>query len=141
MRQGQDNTPTLHQYLISLPTGSVVGVDPHVHSANQLINLRKDLNTRNITLKSLLVNPIDAVWGASRPASPQSPMWLHPMEHAGRTVADKLASLRLEMAKQGVGLFLTAALDEVAWLFNIRGGDVECNPVTMAYAIITAGDW
>lgn len=56
----------------------------------------------------------------------------------GRTAGEKMAEVRSVMEKEGTDAFLLSKLDDIMWLFNIRGGDVECNPVALSYAYLTA---
>lgn len=80
--------------------------------------------------------PTAQVWGAERPAPPSKPMRVHAAEWAGETVSAKLEKVRAEMAKVGAQALVVAMLDEVCWLLNVRGGDVDFNPVTVAYALV-----
>lgn len=68
---------------------------------------------------------------------PAGPVTVLPEEIAGRSTADKLADVREKMALEGAGSFLLSKLDDLMWLFNIRGCDVECNPVALCHAYIT----
>ena len=86
-------------------------------------------------------NPVDLSWGASgespRPDPPSAPVRIHPALWAGEAAAEKLARMRARMAAAGAGALLVTALDEVAWLLNLRGGDVPHNPVFLGYAVVT----
>ena len=87
-------------------------------------------------------NPVDAVWGSARPAAPSAPARAHALEFAGETVGDKLRRVRHALAAsqaqdRRVSALVVAALDEVCWLFNVRGADVACNPVAFSYALVT----
>jgi len=84
-------------------------------------------------------NPVDAVWGASRPPAPAAPLRVHPAEHAGEAAPSKLERVREAYRLKGATATAVSALDEVCWLFNIRGGDVACNPVALAYALVEDG--
>ena len=101
-------------------------------------------------------NLVDAVWdavssddvdagvGPLRPPPPSAPLRVHPPEYAGATVCAKLAKLRKSMMGKATGgggagrVLVLCTLDEVAWLLNVRGGDVPNSPVTMAYVLVTA---
>lgn len=160
MRAGMGSTPELPTYLKdSLAAGARVGIDPLVraqpcasalvsvsepaplaccqlHSAASARSLRTTLASGGQKLVSLTDNLVDRVWGAARPAPPQAPIRVHAMQWAGVTVVAKLASLRREMRKAGADVLVVAQLDEVAWLLNMRGADVDYNPVTLAYALV-----
>jgi Xaa-Pro aminopeptidase len=77
------------------------------------------------------------IW-AGWPGWPRKPTRVHTLDFAGVTVSEKLASTRKALAKEGCDALLLNDLAEIAWLFNMRGEDVECNPVFVAYAIVSA---
>ncbi|MDO1528620.1 aminopeptidase P family protein [Fulvimonas sp. R45] len=78
-----------------------------------------------------------AIW-TDRPALPRAPVTEHPPAYAGATRADKLARLRAAMRRQGASHHLLSSLDDIAWLTNLRGSDVECNPVFLAHLLVPA---
>lgn len=83
-------------------------------------------------------NLIDKIWADDRPAAPTCKIFVHPDRYAGKTVKEKLAELREVILKsEASGIYVTM-LDEVAWLFNLRGSDVSYNPVFYSYAFVTA---
>lgn len=82
-------------------------------------------------------NPVDVAWGSERPAPPKSDLRIHDLKWAGKSVPEKLTSLRNEMKDCGADALAVTMLDEVAWLFNLRGSDVPHNPVFLSYALIT----
>jgi len=63
-----------------------------------------------------------------------TPVRVHPVEYAGKTVAEKLGLIRSKVKDKGATALLVTALDSIAWLYNIRGGDVDFNPVVIAYS-------
>lgn len=67
---------------------------------------------------------------------PLSPAFIHDTQYAGRSFTEKLAAVRKEMDANGAESLLLSALDEIAWLLNIRGNDVHCNPVVVSYLLI-----
>lgn len=85
-------------------------------------------------------NLVDLVWGAGRPARPTNPIFRLGDEYAGESVGSKLSKLRENLAKTGSPGKVVTNLDEVAWLFNLRGSDIPYNPVFFAYAIVTRDD-
>ena len=138
MRQGLKDVPTPTEYLAkSLKEGSTVGIDATIHSATFVKKMIDSFTTKNINVKIVSKNPIDNIWGTTRPAPPSGQLRVHDIKYAGKTVAQKLTDIRQMMkASNAYGMTVTS-LDEIAWLFNIRGCDVPCNPVAVAYAIIT----
>lgn len=137
MRAGTPGTPEVQVYLKdTLPPKSKVGIDPQVHSAASARALKAALEEGGHALVSLRENPVDAVWGSGRPAPPAKPMRVHPAQWAGEGVRQKLDRVRQDMARAGAQVLVVAMLDEVCWLLNVRGGDVDFNPVTVAYTLV-----
>ena len=79
---------------------------------------------------------IDGIW-ADRPALPSHPVKVLPEEICGKTFAEKLADLRVDLKKEGADYTVISKLDDIMWLTNIRGGDVDYNPVALSYALVT----
>ena len=121
------DVPLMSDFLSKeLPRGSVVAVDPFVHAASAYKKLSSKLLAKEITIRPLEASapsnhPIDAIWGDSRPPAPSGQIRVHPEEVAGVSVADKLSSVRSELKDANAAALVVAALDEIAWLFNIRG--------------------
>lgn len=88
-------------------------------------------------LEAVKENLIDLVWGEERPARPTEPVVLHLQQYAGKDTSEKLAELRKELEKKKSKGFVVSMLDEIAWLFNLRGNDIPYNPVFFSYAIVT----
>lgn len=85
-------------------------------------------------------NLVDAVWGADRPARPNEKVNVHPLKYAGKNFNEKIEDLKKELEKKNSGGFVVSMLDEIAWLFNLRGNDIPYNPVFFSYAVITPCD-
>ena len=81
-------------------------------------------------------NLIDSIWH-DRPSAPSFPIIAHPLKYAGRGPADKLTDLRVVLTKQSAAGIVITSLDEIAWLYNLRGSDVPFNPIFFAYSIVT----
>ena len=81
-------------------------------------------------------NLVDLLWGSRRPPVPRQPIQVHPDMYAGETVASKVVRVREAMVDAGCAVLVVTALDQVAWLFNLRGSDIACNPVFFAYALV-----
>ncbi len=135
-KAGAQGVPSWQAWLAKLPEGSNVGVDPRTLPRITFETLRSDLERRGVSLVGVDENLIDAVW-SDCPPMPDAPIRVHPPEFAGKSSKDKLADLRSEMKKHGAAAHPVTSLDAIAWLFNLRGADVECNPVFVAYAIVT----
>lgn len=139
MRAGLPETPSIPEFLAKgLPNGSAVGIDPFVHSIDSAKGLCKAIEKTGGTLVTLEgPNPVDVVWGEERPPQPRGKVWLHDVRFAGKTVSEKLETLREEMLKKECEHVMFSMLDEVCWLFNIRGDDVPHCPVVMSYGLIS----
>jgi hypothetical protein len=84
-------------------------------------------------------NLVDLLWGAQRPAVPRHPLAVHPLRLSGEATAAKLARVRAAVRRSGCASVVVAALDQCAWLFNLRGRDIACNPVFFAFAVVGTG--
>ncbi|XP_030058638.1 LOW QUALITY PROTEIN: xaa-Pro aminopeptidase 1-like [Microcaecilia unicolor] len=136
MKMGLKKTPTQEDWLISvLPERSKVGVDPLIMAADQWRNISRALKSAGHCLVPVEENLIDVVW-TDRPQRPCRPLMTLGLNYTGLSWQKKVAALRAKMTERKASWFVVTALDEVAWLFNLRGSDVEYNPVFFAYAII-----
>uniref|UniRef100_A0A8V0ZC96 Xaa-Pro aminopeptidase 1 n=1 Tax=Gallus gallus TaxID=9031 RepID=A0A8V0ZC96_CHICK len=136
MKMGLKDTPTQEDWLVSvLPEGSKVGVDPSIIPADQWKRMSKVLRSAGHDLVPVKENLIDTIW-TDRPQRPCKPLIVLDLSYTGVSWRDKIVALRSKMAERKVVWFVVTALDEVAWLFNLRGSDVEYNPVFFAYAVI-----
>ncbi len=135
MKERIEGTPSVAEWLAEvLPPDSRVGIDGWTSSVDDIRTLEQELMRRGIHL-DVAENPADTLW-ATRPPIPDTPVRIQPLEYAGRSMAEKLALIREAMAaRQADGLILTA-LDEIAWTLNLRGTDVHCTPVFVAYMLI-----
>ncbi|MDB6000777.1 MAG: Xaa-Pro aminopeptidase, partial [Rhizobacter sp.] len=117
-----------------VPRGQAVGVDGAVLGLGAAQQLRKALEAGGITLRTD-IDLLDEIW-PQRPALPQAPVYEHTAPQAGMSRGDKLARLREAMAERGATHHLISTTDDIAWLFNLRGSDVDYNPVFLAHALI-----
>ncbi|MFT7603383.1 MAG: Xaa-Pro aminopeptidase [Saprospiraceae bacterium] len=121
-----------------LTEGSRVGIDPQLFSINDIKSFEKDLSVSGIVLH-FTTDLTDKVW-KNRPDLPNDKIFELPLKYAGVSRPEKIAAIRKEMSRVGVDYHLVTTLDDIAWIFNIRGNDVEYNPVAIAYAIISKND-
>ncbi|MEM1322611.1 MAG: aminopeptidase P family protein [Bacteroidota bacterium] len=119
-----------------LSKGQRVGCDGLLFSLGQINRLGKALDAKGIEL-DYQHDLIPAVW-ADRPALPKTPIFEHALHYTGQSRQDKLALIQQKIQAQGATACLLTTLDDIAWTFNLRGSDVECNPVFVAYAIVGA---
>ncbi len=129
-----EDVPT---YLSQAPKGAVIGYDPRLHSPDALIGLKRAAGKAGAELKPVAVNPLDAAW-ADRPPQPQAPVVPHPETFAGESSASKRARLGHGLAEAGADAAVLTAPSSIAWLFNVRGGDVIRSPLPLAQAILNA---
>lgn len=136
MKMGLKDTPTQEDWLISvLPEGSKVGVDPFIIQTDQWKSMSLALKNAGHLLVPVQENLIDAIW-TDHPERPCQPLITLGLNYTGVSWQDKILALRAKMAERKASWIVLTALDEVAWLFNLRGSDVEYNPVFFAYAIV-----
>ncbi|XP_075071823.1 xaa-Pro aminopeptidase 1 isoform X2 [Mixophyes fleayi] len=136
MKMGLKDTPTQEDWLVSvLPEGSRVGVDPFIIQTDQWKSLSLALKNAGHLLVAVQDNLIDAIW-TNRPQRPCQPLITLGLNYTGLSWQEKVVALRAKMAERNAAWIVLTALDEVAWLFNLRGSDVEYNPVFFAYAIV-----
>jgi Xaa-Pro aminopeptidase len=119
-----------------LKPGQVVGYDPRLHSPDALDRLRAAAGKAGAELKPVADNPLDQAWGAQRPAQPQAPVVPHPAEYSGEDSGAKRARIGAALAAQGADATVLTAPGSIAWLFNIRGGDVIRSPLPLSQAIL-----
>lgn len=139
LKEGLKDIPTWEEWAAEKAKGGkVVAVDPTLISAKDAKTLQALIQSRGGSkLLGLEQNLIDEVWGSGRPARPSQPVFVHPNDYAGQSVADKLVSLRADLARvNSMGIYITM-LDEIAYLFNLRGSDIPFNPVFYSYAVVT----
>ncbi len=119
----------------NLKAGAVIALDGEDFSKTQLDNIETILKTKNISISSSL-DLISSIW-QDRPILPKGKVTKHALAFTGQSRIEKIEAIRQEIIQANCDDLLIPALDEIAWLFNIRGNDVEFNPVAVAYAYIT----
>ena len=138
MSKGEKDIPKLEDWLLAvLPAGARVGVDPSITSMSAVKAL-KGAFKEAIQVVYLERNLVDEVWGASRPPYSPNPLIVLPESFAGESSVSKMSRIRAKMAAAKAAMLVIGALDEVAWLFNLRGADIPFNPVFRSYALLTA---
>lgn len=123
-------------YLERAPKGAVIGYDPRLHSPDALAVLKRAAAKAGAVLKPVEVNPVDQAWGEERPAQPMAPVVPHDDRYAGESSASKRARIGEAVAKAGADATVLTAPSSIAWLFNIRGGDVIRTPLPLSQAIV-----
>jgi Xaa-Pro aminopeptidase len=118
--------------------GQAIGYDPRLHSPDALERLKAAAAKAGAELKAAEINPLDQAWGEQRPPQPAAPVVPHPLEYAGEASAAKRRRVGESVAKSGAQAVVLTAPASIAWLFNIRGGDVIRSPLPLGQAILNA---
>ncbi|CEK30206.1 M24 family peptidase [[Clostridium] sordellii] len=135
-KMGEEGVPTTEEYLYeSLKEGKTLGFDGRVICAKEGINLEKKLSKKNIKIV-YDYDLVGMIWN-DRPALSTAKAFLLDVKYAGETFSSKLNRVRESMKEKNANVHVITTLDDIAWLFNIRGGDVKFNPVVLSYALIT----
>jgi Xaa-Pro aminopeptidase len=113
-----------------------LGYDPRLHTIGEIERLRGAAERAGGTLVALADNPLDAVWGANQPPPPLAPVLPHDERFAGETSETKRTRLAAALAQNGVDAAVLTAPDAIAWLLNIRGGDVPHTPLPLSFALL-----
>lgn len=135
-RMGEPEFPTLDEFLeAELPVDGCLGFDGRVVNSELGYGLQNLLQEKNVTINGGN-DLVGEIW-TSRPAMSCEPIWSLDVKYAGKSTVEKLSDLRDAMKKNKAQIHLMTALDEIAWLFNLRGNDIVNNPVFLSYALIT----
>ena len=121
------------EWLAEAAAGLTIGYDPWLHSQAFIDRLAN----AGVTLVPLASNPLDAVW-ADRPAPPRAPAVPHPLEYAGLDATAKRAELAAGLRAAGEDAAVLADPHSIAWLLNIRGGDLTHTPLPLGFALLRA---
>ena len=129
-------TPSITEFLLhELHTGQAVGLDGQTYSAAEASALANKLSRKEIKLDTS-ADLIEGIW-KDRPAVPGNPIFEMPEALSGASVHEKLDLINNQLRSEGADCLILAALDEIAWTFNIRGTDVTYNPVVVSYAFVS----
>ena len=138
MKEGLPETPSIEQWLCAeLPAGSTVGVDGMVFSLAAVRRLKSALAASDITLETTF-SPIDKIW-SGRPSLPDDAIFIHDEKYAGESASAKINRVLSLAADAKADSLFISALDEIAWILNIRSTDVNCNPVATAFLYLSPG--
>ncbi|MDU7967169.1 MAG: aminopeptidase P family N-terminal domain-containing protein, partial [Paeniclostridium sordellii] len=135
-KMGEEGVPTTEGYIVNtMKENSVLGFDGRLISAKEGNDLKEKLRSKNVSIK-YEYDLVDKVW-EDRPSLSGEKAFLLNIKYAGETFSSKLKRLRDEMKLKGANVHVITTLDDIAWLFNIRGRDVKYTPVVLSYALIT----
>lgn len=142
MKDGLEETPSITEWLektsITPPKGDTEGavaIDGWVNTMTGVRGMKDELEKTNLQL-CIVDDPADELW-KNRPDIPTNPIEIQPLEYAGETCQSKITRLREALQQAGAEGTVVSQLDEIAWLLNLRGTDVHCNPVFVAYVLLT----
>ena len=134
-KMGEPDVPAIPAYLASvLQDGQCLGYDGRTIRAGYAAEIEAALAGKQIRYVQT-EDLVGQIW-KDRPPFPEHPVWILPDSYVGRSRAEKLAMVRKQMAQAGAERYLLASLDDIAWLYNIRGNDIAYNPVVLSYTII-----
>lgn len=135
-KMGQSDTPDMTNWIIEqVGSGGTVGIDGLVYAASDAKALKSKLDNNNINLNTYL-DPFAKI-RIDRPDIPKNKVFTLPVEIAGESVKSKIERINAELKKVGADGIIIVTLDAVAWTFNLRGNDVDYNPVAVAYAYVS----
>jgi Xaa-Pro aminopeptidase len=138
-KTGLPGTPELSAWIVSeLSAGDCVGIEGDVYAASEAKSLIEYFTGKNLKVHASFA-PYDSLW-EDRPAIPENPAFVLPECFAGKSCRDKISEMLAEINKNQADITILAALDTIAWLFNIRGKDVEYNPVCLCYAAVSENE-
>ena len=139
MKLRVEGTPSVSEWLaseLSTYEKAVVGLDGNVNSFAEVAAMEQELATKgNITVRTD-ADPMAELW-TDRPVIPDNEVQLHPLEYSGELTSSKISRVRKYLSECGADGLLVTALDEIAWVLNLRGSDVHCNPVFVSYLLIS----
>lgn len=136
MKMGEPGVPTLNEYLqTAVPEGGVLGFDGRVITMGSGLEYEKITAEKNAKIV-YDYDLVDEVW-EDRPALSEEPVFALELKYAGETTESKLARIREYMKECGAAKHILTTLDDICWILNIRGNDVEFFPLVLSYAVIT----
>lgn len=135
MKDGVEGTPNYIDWIISeIPNAGTVAVNALATSHINWETLENKLQTQSIKL--INQGLIQEIW-TDKPQPSQNPIFVHPVSRAGKTVQEKLSAIRQKMTELKCTSHIIYSLDDVAWTLNLRGSDVDCNPIFLGYILLT----
>lgn len=136
MKDGMEGTPNYIDWIISeTPENGTVAVNALATSNSNWELLTEKLSAKGRKLVDLPL--LKEIWTNRNPNAKKNPVFVHPIERAGRSVTDKLFDIRNKMEEMGASTHIISSLDDVAWTLNLRGSDVQANPVFLGYIVLT----
>ncbi len=119
---------------VQLPGGGKVGFDPWLHTVAEIERWSRELNGSGVSMVRS-ANLVDRIW-EDQPDPPMQPVKIHPIEFAGESAEDKIARLANDLREAGHDAAVITLPDSIMWLLNIRGADIERNPLAQGFAVL-----
>lgn len=139
MKDGVEGTPNYIDWLKSqIKEGGKVGVNGLATSHTNWSQLEEKLADKNIQVVD--VPFLKEIWTDRTSNQKKNPVFVHPVDRAGKSVQQKIADIRQKMGDQNTSVHIISSLDDVAWTLNLRGSDVQANPVFLGYIVLTKND-
>ncbi|MDE5488252.1 aminopeptidase P family protein [Elizabethkingia meningoseptica] len=137
-KDGVEGTPNYIDWIISeIPAGGKVAVNALATAHSNWEALDAKFKAKDITLTDLPL--LKEIW-TDRGTAAKNPIYVHPVDRAGQSVSDKIAAIRQKMEDQNADTHIISSLDDVAWTLNLRGSDVQSNPVFLGYIVLSKND-
>ncbi|MGZ5189239.1 MAG: aminopeptidase P family N-terminal domain-containing protein, partial [Kaistella sp.] len=139
MKEGAEDTPNYIDWIIAeIPQNGTVAVNGLATSNTNWESLEQKLASKNIKVVDMPL--LKEVWVERTLKGKKNPVFVHPVERAGKSVAEKLSDIRKKMAEMEASVHIISSLDDVAWTLNLRGSDVQSNPVFLGYIVLKKDD-
>lgn len=134
-RMGEPGVKTYTQWIVdNLSSGDTVSFNGKVLTTYELHELEGAFKEKSINIRPE-EDIFNELWN-DRPTMPRQKVFIHEVKYAGKTLLEKISQVRDELQRESVDNFLLASLDDIAWLLNLRGNDVKCNPVFLSYLLL-----
>ncbi|WDV47510.1 aminopeptidase P family protein [Clostridiaceae bacterium M8S5] len=131
----EKGVPTYEQWIVdTLDDNCTVAIDAKVFPLKVVNNLKEKFKDKNIKICDC--DLVDEIW-QDRPSLPMSKVYNHDVKYCGKSRSEKLTQLREELKKLGADYNVLSSLDDIAWLYNIRGNDIHNNPYVISFALIS----
>lgn len=135
MKMGEEGIPSIAEYLGNyVRNHDIIGFDGRTVTNRFVSGIQNQLGDKQVVLKAD-EDLVDMIW-ADRPALSKERVWILEEKYTGLSRREKLHQVRAAMWEKGVDSFVLTSLDDIAWLLNLRGNDIDCNPVFLSYMII-----
>ena len=138
-KDGMEGTPNYIDWIISeIPENGTVAVNAIATSHANWELLNEKLSAKNRKLVDLPL--LKDLWKDRNSTAVKNPIFVHPVERAGKSVSEKLSDIRNKMEELETSVHVISSLDDVAWTLNLRGSDVQSNPVFLGYILLTKNE-